>query len=293
MRFMPFLPWLLLTGPAWSASFAVTQAINPPIPVAGDTVTYQIVVEVKTGTGITALTVTDTISPVLIGATAYGPSGMPPPLLIQVPGSGTLMSWSMGGLSVSTGDTFTFSITGSVGLVCPPLTITSTAYAWADDVSGTEFSDTRTFSLTFVPALLQYQVPVSPAPGVDLAYVIVVANQGQVTIENLLVVDTIGSELLNPAPNAPAGFTVTLTPAGPNTIVAWSGGGVRPGDPGIAFSVTGTANVGCTAISVTNTGWVQAWSACGTTELTQYTNWAFDPGVITAPTGLTTRAGDG
>lgn len=72
----------------------ITKQQIPANPVAGGPVTYQLVVTNTGAATVTDLTVVDTTSPVVVGATTSQPTGIPPPAIASVP-SGTRFVWSM------------------------------------------------------------------------------------------------------------------------------------------------------------------------------------------------------
>src|SRR6185503_20041885 len=99
------------------ANLKVVKTMSPASPGTGEPVTYNFIVT-NTGTAtLTSLTVFDTIAPQVTGATGYA-AGMPTPVITQVAPSGTLFSWTNVPVTMAPGQTFTFTISGTVGVAC-------------------------------------------------------------------------------------------------------------------------------------------------------------------------------
>lgn len=292
------LPWLwACPGPVHAAALLAVSQSQTAAPVAGSPVTYQIVVE-NNGTGpVTDLTVTDTVAPVLTSLAFDQPPGFTAPLVTDVTPSGTLVSWSAGSLAMNVGDTLTFTITGMVGLVCPPVVVTSTAWAWGWDGASadSESAIPITFPLTMAITTLLQQTPPFPSPNQPITYDLFVNNTGQVTIENLTVVDTVAAGVVGPSVQTqPAGFAVQINPGPAGALIyTWTGGGVAPG-ASLQFSLTATLGASCVPITVSNTGWVLASSVCTSTQMSLGpTEVSIDPGSLVLSATIESEAGDG
>src|SRR5207247_11448385 len=81
---------------------------------------------------MTVLTLADTLSPVVRGATAMEPSGLATPVISQVAGGGTLYLWTVA--AMPPGAVYTFTITGAAGVVCAPTGVTNSSYIEASTV---------------------------------------------------------------------------------------------------------------------------------------------------------------
>jgi hypothetical protein len=85
-------------------------------------------------TTIESLFVVDTVSPVVFGAATDQPPGFSPPVRTPQEG-GTRYVWSASALGLlPPGASFTFTVSGTVGLVCSPTRICNTAYVGAGNV---------------------------------------------------------------------------------------------------------------------------------------------------------------
>lgn len=234
----------------------------------GEPLRYRIVVTNVSGGTVTALTVVDTVSPVLAEATADQPAGFGPPGVAAAAG-GTLYVWTGGGLAMRPSEAFTFTITGRVGYVCAPTAVNNTAMVFGPGRSGTEYVLTPGVGLTAMPPALaitagKEQFPAAPYIGQAVTYRIVVANTGAATIENLVVVDTVSPMVVGASAAGPPGFSVTgpADVAG-GTRYVWSGSGLAlsPG-ASLTFTVTGTVGVVDVPTFMSNTALVGAASGC-------------------------------
>src|SRR5439155_21353139 len=110
------------TLPAPTLGFAVSKVVSlPGGPVAGQPVTYWIVVTNTGQATLTNMTLWDTVSPVIMSPVTTQPSGINAPVVTQA-GTGTYFVWSSGpSFTLSTTgavNTFTITVTGTIGQVC-------------------------------------------------------------------------------------------------------------------------------------------------------------------------------
>ncbi|MEK7476764.1 MAG: FlgD immunoglobulin-like domain containing protein [Candidatus Coatesbacteria bacterium] len=269
----------LAAGPATTepvgvvaASFAVSQTQAPASPVSGGPVAWRIVVANTGSATITSLTVADTVSPVVTGVARDAPAGFVP-LAPASTGSGSWYAWTGAAVSLAPGAAFTFTITGTVGVVCASTSVSNTAWAAAGSLCGEAEarSGVAGFSIAqpvlSVAAALQ-QTPVSPGVGSPVTYRLVVTNTGAATVTDLVVADTVAPSVTGVSRDAPAPFAV-LPPAqtASGTWYAWSGSGLSLA-PGAAFTFTITGVVGdvCVQTVVSDTAFVSARSGCGVAE---------------------------
>src|SRR5207247_66231 len=94
------------TLPAPILAYTVQKVVVAPSTVTGQPVKYLIVVTNTGATTLTNLSLWDTVSPVVMGATALEPSGFATPAVTQAAGGGTLFVWT-------SGPSFTLSVSGA------------------------------------------------------------------------------------------------------------------------------------------------------------------------------------
>ncbi|MCH8991754.1 MAG: hypothetical protein IIA44_08420, partial [Acidobacteria bacterium] len=199
---------MLVQAPVTSIAVVKTQV--PGAPGTGATVVYQVVVtNVGTAT-LTDVLVADKIVPEITSVTTAAPGVMGAPVVSQVV-SGTRYAWSASGLSFLPGTSLTFTVTGTIGLVCVETSVTNTAYIEATSACSVTsmVTNVTTFTLPAPPlgiTVVKEQVT-SGGVGTPVVYRIVVTNAGGATITGLLVVDTIAPEVTGVVTEEPAGFT--------------------------------------------------------------------------------------
>ncbi|MEK7474566.1 MAG: hypothetical protein AAB152_02925 [Candidatus Coatesbacteria bacterium] len=265
-----------------TVGLTVVKTQTPVAPGIGELVTYRVVVT-NTGTGmLTNLTLTDTLSPVVVSASASEPSGWPTPAVTQA-AAGTLFSWSNGAPGLAPGMALTFTITGRMGLVCANTQVSNTAFATGSDGCGGVAVAVRsavgsivappTMSLTVVKA----HVPAAPVNGGNVTFSIIVTNAGTATLTGLTIVDTLSGSITC--------VSQTSDPAlawnGNASTVGWAGAVVVGPNASATVTVTAT-NTAPNAGWISNTVWVQATTACGTVQAS-----ALDPGYLLAAPVLT------
>ncbi|MEK7767628.1 MAG: hypothetical protein AAB368_15465, partial [bacterium] len=207
-------------------------SLFPANPGPGSDVRYQVVVTNTGAATITSLTVTDTVPnwiPAWTISTAQ-PAGIMSATRYDA-GSGTLFVWSSGAVNLTPGMGFTFTIYGSVSMVCPGATVDNLATATAAGACGagsSVVSNQVSFGIAPVPAIgftvAKTQAPASPAPGDQVTYRIVVANTGAGTLSDVVVTDTISPVVVSATTSAPAVFGVPLVAqAASGTLFTWAG----------------------------------------------------------------------
>jgi uncharacterized repeat protein (TIGR01451 family) len=236
----------------------------------GGPVTYlTVVTNVGAGT-ITNLKVIDTVSPVVSITGADQPAGYWW-LATDAAPSGTRVEYyqSGGPVDMAPGVSWTFTLTGMVQLVCSDTMVSNTAYAEAGFGSGlsnavgaTVRAPTRSISV------VKNQFPASPAPLTPVTYLIVVANTGEATLNEMIVVDSVSPSVTGITTSQPAFFGApVITQGATGTLYAWGAAGPFFG-PGTTFTITmtGTAGVVDTPEQVSNTAYATGPTACGRVE---------------------------
>ncbi|MEK7474689.1 MAG: kelch repeat-containing protein [Candidatus Coatesbacteria bacterium] len=233
---------------------------------------YTIVVSNTGAATITQLVLTDTVSPVVTGASADQPAGMPPAVVTQTAG-GTLFSWSDGGLTLPPGASFTFTITGTAGSVCADTVVTSTSFLTVGTACGLTGTATAFAGFVAVPpgaavTLAVTRIPASPAWGDVVTYQLVVTNAGTATLTGVTVTDTLPAVVTAVTPGTPAGFTFQpVAQAASGTLYSWVSNAPFPPGASATFSLAGKIGAVCALTDVSNTGFVSARSDCAATIL--------------------------
>ncbi len=253
-----------VTEPPTSLTVVTTQ--TPASPNTADQVTYRIVVTNAGAATITSLVVMDTVSPVLVNVAVQRP-GIFTQDVYQT--GGTLYVWSQPVLSMGPGQSYTFTLTGRVSAVCAPTYVGNTPYAEAVTAcvplrqqSGNGVSFTAPAPAIQITAV-KTQSPLNPKIGGDIAYRLVVTNTGAVTINNMLITDTISAGIVNVVSQYPSpSWTYTKT-ASLGSLLTWSGTGIDMG-PGksLTFTVTGQVGILCGATYVGSTAFIVADNSC-------------------------------
>ncbi len=227
---------------------AVGTVVQPP--VTGITVvkiqtplTYQIVVT-NTGTAtIENLIVVDTVAPEVTGVTQDQPSGFTALGPAQL-GSGTWYAWSGSGLSLTPGQSFTFTITGAAGVVCSQTMVSNKAYISVSSVCNTTAMGTNQTTFTLDPlAVLESTLSFVPGnPLVDelVQIVLTVSNTGGISVS----VNTAELEI-----NSGASLLASLI--GPDPTVPWT---VAAGTMQTFTWTTTVSGAGLVAFTGTATG---------------------------------------
>jgi uncharacterized repeat protein (TIGR01451 family) len=272
-------------------SVAVLREQVPTAPQIGEPVTYRIMVRNVGTATVTDLTVVDTVSPVIfVAGTEQEP--MFPPATVTDVGTGTQYEWSANGLAMYPGAVYTFTIAGSVGLVCAPTAVSATAFVMA----GTECTATLLFTnMTgfqvgaplFSIAVTTRQTPVNPGVGEPISYLIAVRNAGTATLSDLVVTDTVSASMLVTVTEEDPTFgsPVVAEIAGTGTLYTWSASGLTmlPGAV-YTFTISGSLGLVCASTQVGATAWAVTQGTCGTVEQA-----AVPSGFLLAPpvTGIT------
>lgn len=260
----------VVTPPVASVSVLKTQ--TPASPTIGDVVTYRLVVTNTGQATLDSLTVTDTISPLLVGVATRQPPAFRPRSIVSVP-AGPLVVWDENRpLGMSPGTTYTFTVTGAVSLVCAsPQTVVNEATAIAPAACGVTAFTSAPTSFTVTPpvtalAVTKTQSYTSPNPGGTVIYRIIVANTGTATLTSLTVVDTFATLFSSFDIRQPSPFgspTVVSVLSGTGLRFTWSSGvSLSPGRS-FTFTVTGTIGTVCAYVQVTNRAAAVGATGCG------------------------------
>ena len=248
----------------------ITQ--TPASPGIGEQIMYTVVYTNAQDASLDALTITDTVSPVIMDVSVSQPVGWTAPTVTSVAGVGTRYVWSNSFVSLPLGESLTFTITGSVGLVCAPTLVGTTAQVDATWGGGVSTSRMITNEVGYVVqphltgiSVLKQQIPVSPGAGGAVNYTIVVTNTGTATLDSLTVTDTISQVITGAVPSQPSGWSapaVTNMP-GIGTQYVWSRTGINmiPGTS-LTFQVDGVVGKVAVPTLVSNTAYAAAQSAC-------------------------------
>ncbi|HXH85719.1 MAG TPA: hypothetical protein VNI35_02780, partial [Nitrospira sp.] len=256
---------------------------NPASPVAhvlkkqiiqgtseGDRVTYAIIVTNIGSETITTLTLTDTVSPVLVGKSTSQPAGWAGAAVASV-ASGTRFSWSSALTFLGPGGVFTFTVTGNIGLLCGTSPISNSAFVTAATACSSTILMTNPTSFSPTPPrfdieVVKKQVVQGSGIGSSVDYSVVVTNTGEATVTSLVVSDTLSPVLVNVAVEQPSpiGAPIVTNVSG-GTRYVWSAAGLVMG-PGASFTFTisGRMGVVCSLTSVSNTAFIAVTNTCGT-----------------------------
>ncbi|MEK7474347.1 MAG: hypothetical protein AAB152_01830, partial [Candidatus Coatesbacteria bacterium] len=261
---------IVAQAPATGMSVVKTQ--NPAAPGTGAPVTYRIVV-VNTGTmTITNLVVTDTVSPVVTGATGDQPAAFGAASISNMV-TGTLFGWSNNATSLGLGQAFTFTVTGVVGTVCINTAVSNTAYvmgtgACTTTVLSTSPSTGFVLSAPVMDFTVTKQLNGGTTVGAQMSYSIILTNIGGATITNLTVVDTVSSVIVNQVGGTPPGWAApVVTSVASGTRYVWTGAGLNfyPGTT-TTFTISGNYGVVCVATQVSNTAYATGGISCAQTD---------------------------
>ncbi|MEK7477675.1 MAG: hypothetical protein AAB152_18815, partial [Candidatus Coatesbacteria bacterium] len=238
----------------------------------GEPVQYQIVVTNTGAVPIEDVTLVDTVSPVVTSVTTVD-GGFAPPLVTSVAGTGTRYVWSATGLGLAPLATLTFEINGTMGLVCANRAVSNTAYVWARNscVEQRVFSNV-VGSVIAAPVqdltIVKTQNPAVPVALAPITYQIVVTNNGAMTVDSLIVVDTVQGEITAVTQTTPAGFAARpVFQMASGTLYGWES--TAPFYPGTTatFQLDGTVGLICVTTPVSNTAYMVARTACSTTRM--------------------------
>ena len=252
-----------------AAELAVSQAQTPAAPGLGAPVAWRIVATNTGASTLTTVTLTDTLPAVVVGVMTDQPAGFGAPVVTTVPGTGTRFVWSASGLTLAPRQTYTFTITGFLGVACAPTAVSATPAGTGTDGVTTALAVGNPTGFMVQPHAVGMNVvlsqsPASPVTGNPVTYRIVATNTGTATLTGLSVTDTISALLAGAAWDQPAGFGVPVITGGVSaTRFVWSNAGfqVLPGQS-CTFTITGTVGATCATTTVSNTAYVVASSPC-------------------------------
>ena len=129
--------------------------------------------------------------------------------------SGTQYAWSDCALNFLPGTTYTFTITGTAGLVCVPTTVSNTAFVVGTSACSATALQTEAVGF-YLPApivnieVVKNQTPATLRIGELVTYQIVVTNTGAATLESLVVIDTVSPVLTGVIVDQPAGIAAPV-----------------------------------------------------------------------------------
>jgi uncharacterized repeat protein (TIGR01451 family) len=261
-----------------SLGIAVSKRQTPASPNIGDPITYELTVFNKGTATVTNLVVTDTILPVIVSVTTQGPIGLPAPAVIQS-GSGTLYAWNITNGFLVPGDSYTFTIAGTIGVVCTQTIVANTAYVSAFssecDVTSTRMFTNRTEFGLMEPSLslavVKSQSTPNPKTGEPMSYTVQVTNTGGATLENLIVVDTLPPQMtaVTTVQSAPFAPPVVTSVPGVGTRYVWSVPVGLNMTPGLnhTFQMNGVAGLVCASTALSNEAVVSTYTPCSATRV--------------------------
>jgi len=288
----PANPVVVPPAPAVTA----VKTMTPASPGIGAPVTFQITVANTGSATITALTVVDTVSPLVVNAVAGTPAGWAAPVVVSA-GSGTRYEWTGAGLLFGPGTSTTFTISGNIGVVCARTALSNTAFVIASAAASTTVLATNAVGAVIQPAaaglaIVKTQMPVSPTPGNPVNYTIVVTNTGAATITDLGLVDTLPALVTSVVLTTPAGFTARpAAQSTSGTVYSWVNS--APFLPGTNATFQLDGYVGATMLETTvcNTAYVTASTACSATKLASNLTSFTIPGMVLSFSVVKTRTG--
>ncbi|MEK7766458.1 MAG: fibronectin type III domain-containing protein, partial [bacterium] len=174
------------------------------------------------------------------------------------------------GPSLRPGQVWTFTITGTIGMVCgASLTIGDTAWADAGAAcSGIQkqsaVSPVTVTGWTTTITATKSQVPAAPGQGQSVTYRIDVTNNGTATIVSVTVTDTISpvvTSATTQAPSAFAGPAVASVASGTRFVWSASSLAFTQGQT-YSFTITGVIGTVGATTQVSNTAYASASSMC-------------------------------
>ncbi len=185
----------LLTPPP--TSVAVSNSAVPGSTPVGTPVRYRIVVSNTGGATITSLTLVDTISPVVTGATGFEPGGFATPVVTSV-ASGTRYVWTASPVSLAPGAAYTFTISGTVGTATVGSVVSNTAWVSVASTCAIVPANSGVVSFTVVPtpppaygSVTLTGGPAIVAPGDTLTHTIAWSVTAAGALSSVVIFDTL------------------------------------------------------------------------------------------------------
>lgn len=245
---------------------------SPASPGIGEAVRYAIHLTNTGAATLDAVTIVDTVSPVVTAIATEQPPSLGSPVVTAV-ASGTRYVWSGAAVMLAPGASLTVTLTGRMGPVCAPMAVSNTAYVIGSAGCGVTEAFAASAGAVVQPAVpglvvALVQTPAAPVVGGPATYAIFVTNTGTATLTTLSVIQTLPPVIGGVTGAQPAPFTLATTSAGTGTRYGWSAAGLAFA-PGVTwtFTLTGTVGQPCTALEVSATALVSAADACTATEL--------------------------
>src|SRR5205814_1460729 len=134
---------------------------------------------------LSGVSVADTVSALITGAVQSTPAGIVALASASV-GGGTWFGWSGTGLTFASGTALTFTITGQLGPVCVPTTVTNAAFAQATNTCAALLATSNVTSFTVgapAPSITAVKQQVTTGGiGAAILYRVIVTNNGTATV---------------------------------------------------------------------------------------------------------------
>lgn len=235
-------------------TFSIAQVVSPPVPTAGGSVSMRIVVTNTSGATVTALSLVDTLTPMVTLSGESHDAGL------VFTGVGAVLAWSRT-LAFGPMRTMTVTITGTLD-PCYAGVLSNTVWIGAVNAcNGVQTTGVKGFTVVSTAAAVTVQnthSPAFPAGGELVTYRLVVTNAGTGTLTGVQLIETLPSQVTFWSEQHPAGLVFSST-AG---ILEWAGAVVVGPASTLTVTITGTTSP-CFLGPVSATAWVSATTACG------------------------------
>ncbi len=254
-----------VTVPA--SGIAAVLAQNPASPVSGGPVDYLLVVTNTGAATLTTVTVTATLPAMIAVTGSEQPVGVPAPVVTGT-ASGTQYVWSAAGPTLAPGASWSFTLSGAMGVPCAATAGAVGAYVTAGSACGATAlqSNAVAYALPGLPAaalgLAMQRNPSAPTAGGAVTYTLIVTNTSAASLQNVLVVATLPAGLVFTGQSATTGMTWN----GQTAVVGWSRTtGFAPGESAtmmlqaqVTAGFTGAIQLRANAASAWTCGLVEA-----------------------------------
>ncbi|MEK7767259.1 MAG: PQQ-binding-like beta-propeller repeat protein [bacterium] len=256
-------------------AFDTTKQFLPSPPGQGSPLTYRIVVTNAGTATLTRVDVTDTVFAGLVERATSQPAEFAVPVQQFIPG-GFRYAWSASSLSFRPGNRYTFTLTGRIAEPCAGVSADNRAATFVTSACATAHGVTppASFDLAPVPPIFltisKTCTPMTPGIGDPLTFRIVVENTGAITVNDLLLIDTVSPSLIEAASAQPPGIAAPLVSGSAGgSLYVWSAGGVSlfPGEA-FTFTISGRVGLVCAPTVVENTALAVGRDRCSTRTVT-------------------------
>jgi len=238
-------------------SVSVQKTISPPNPGNGTPITFQIVVRNTGNATIDSIAITDTLAAQV--AFAGEDHSLVPSLAFM--SAGSVLAWS-GPVALAPSQSLTITVSGTTA-VCYTGVVSNTAwvYAWnACGASQTKSVNGFTLGTPLITVAMQTTViPSSPLPGQQLLYRITLTNTSAATVTDIMVVDTLPTQVTYVNEDHSLAPSFAFTSAG--SVLSWEGALLLSPSQSFTVTVSGTAAT-CYSGLVSNTAWAYASNVC-------------------------------